>query len=71
MSDDGSEPPRDPEPPPAPFDRDRLRCSFCGKAYADVERIVCGPSPTVAICNECVEVCTGILAEERDEPAQH
>jgi hypothetical protein len=24
--------------------------------------MVCGPTPSVAICNECVELCTEIMA---------
>lgn len=49
-----------------PVDRDRIRCSFCGKRYADVAAMVCGPTPAVAICNECVELVTEIMAEQRD-----
>lgn len=41
------------------------RCSFCGKRYSQVERLIAGPTPRVAICNECVELCAEILAEER------
>ncbi len=52
------------------IDRDSLRCSFCGKAYVEVETIVCGPTPSIAICNECVELCTAVMAEERDGPTQ-
>jgi len=49
----------------APIDLDALRCSLCDKAYADVERMVCGPTLAVAICNECVELCGEIMTEER------
>jgi ATP-dependent Clp protease ATP-binding subunit ClpX len=52
------------------IDRDSLRCSFCGKAYVEVQTIVCGPTPSIAICDECVELCTEIIAEERDGPTQ-
>ncbi len=38
-----------------------LRCSFCGKAKAQVGRIVSGPG--VNICNECVELCNEVLEE--------
>jgi ATP-dependent Clp protease ATP-binding subunit ClpX len=65
VADDESERRRAPEAAGAPIDRDALRCSFCGKLYADVETMVCGPTPSVAICNECVELCTEIMAEER------
>jgi ATP-dependent protease Clp ATPase subunit len=41
---------------------DGKHCSFCGKAKQDVERLVSGPD--VFICNECVELCEDILADE-------
>jgi len=53
-----------------PIDAQSLRCSFCGKAYSDVETMVCGPTPSVAICEECVELCTEIMAEDRSGPTQ-
>jgi len=37
------------------------RCSFCGKPNTDVERLVAGPG--VYICNECVSLCTDIIAQ--------
>jgi hypothetical protein len=37
------------------------RCSFCGKAHTDVERVVAGAG--VYICNECVALCAAIVAE--------
>jgi ClpX C4-type zinc finger len=51
-----------------PMDHDGLRCSFCGKVYADVQTMVCGPTPAVAICNECVALVTEIMREERGGP---
>jgi ATP-dependent protease Clp ATPase subunit len=30
-----------------------------------VDRIIAGPTPAVAICNECVGMCSEIIAEER------
>jgi ATP-dependent Clp protease ATP-binding subunit ClpX len=39
-----------------------LRCSFCGKSKDAVAKLISGPN--VYICNECVELCTRILAEE-------
>ena len=45
---------------------DQVTCSFCGKRGRDVESIVCGPAPTVAICNECVDLCREIMDEERE-----
>ena len=42
--------------------RDSIRCSFCGKRQEQVNRIIAGPN--VAICNECVELCAGILRDD-------
>lgn len=49
----------------APIDLETLRCSFCGKSQSEVDDMVCGPTPSVAICNECVELCGEILAEQQ------
>lgn len=40
-----------------------LRCSFCGKTQHEVKKLIVGP--TVYICNECIELCTGIIAESQ------
>ena len=69
MADEDSELRREAEAARAPIDRDALRCSFCGKVNAEVEIIVSGPTPAVAICNECVGLCTEIMAEERGGPS--
>lgn len=45
---------------------DQVKCSFCGKRGRDVEAIVCGATPDIAICNECVDLCGEIMAEERE-----
>ena len=42
--------------------RDSIRCSFCGKRQEQVNRIIAGPN--VYICNECVNLCSGILQDE-------
>jgi ClpX C4-type zinc finger len=42
-----------------------IRCSFCGKRGSEVEKIIAGPTPAVAICNECVALCGWMIAEER------
>lgn len=39
-----------------------LRCSFCGKTQNQVKRLIAGPN--VSICNECVDLCNNILANE-------
>ncbi len=36
-------------------------CSFCGKSARDVDRLIAGP--VAFICNECVVLCVGILAD--------
>lgn len=45
-------------------DNDYLRCSFCGKSQREVQKLIAGPA--VFICNECVDICQDILAEERE-----
>ena len=37
-------------------------CSFCGKDQTQVRKIIAGPS--VYICDSCVEICRGIIAQE-------
>ena len=44
---------------------DQVKCSFCGKRGCNVEAIVCGTTPDIAICSECVDLCVEIMAEER------
>jgi ATP-dependent Clp protease ATP-binding subunit ClpX len=40
-----------------------LRCSFCGKTQDEVRKLIAGPEG-VFICNECVDICVGIVEEE-------
>jgi ATP-dependent Clp protease ATP-binding subunit ClpX len=42
-----------------------LKCSFCGKGQDEVKKLIAGPS--VFICNECVDLCNEIIAEEWEE----
>ena len=44
-----------------------LYCSFCGKSQHEVRKLIAGPS--VFICDECVDLCNEITAEEEEEPA--
>ncbi|MGD7652225.1 MAG: ATP-dependent Clp protease ATP-binding subunit ClpX [Verrucomicrobiales bacterium] len=37
-------------------------CSFCGKSHSEVKKLIAGPG--VYICNECIDVCSGILEKE-------
>ena len=43
-------------------DGEILRCSFCNKDQNDVRKLIAGP--TVFICDECVEVCNDIIADD-------
>ncbi len=44
-------------------DRDGARCSFCGKAEDEVDRLVAGPG--AYICNDCVGLAEQLLAREQ------
>jgi len=39
-----------------------LNCSFCGKGRKEVKKLIAGP--TVYICDECIDLCNDIIAEE-------
>ena len=39
-----------------------LVCSFCGKGQDEVRKLIAGP--TVYICDECIDLCNDIIAEE-------
>src|SRR5471030_151702 len=47
-----------------------LCCSFCGKNQREVKKLIAGP--TVFICDECIELCNDIIAEEgqKDSPSR-
>ena len=49
-------------------DSEGLKCSFCNKSQRDVRKLIAGP--TVYICDECVDICLDIIAEERDNEDQ-
>jgi ATP-dependent Clp protease ATP-binding subunit ClpX len=42
-----------------------LTCSFCGKGQDEVRKLVAGPM--VYICDECIELCNDIVAEEYEK----
>jgi hypothetical protein len=46
-----------------PPERKVLRCSFCNKWQDDVQRLIAGPK--IFICEECVEVCNDIIADDK------
>ena len=41
-------------------------CSFCGKSQHEVPKLIAGPA--VFICDECVNLCSEIVEEKRDNP---
>src|ERR1700731_1307197 len=43
-------------------------CSFCGKSHAEVRKLISGPG--VYICDNCINVCKGILDKELNEDAR-
>jgi ATP-dependent Clp protease ATP-binding subunit ClpX len=48
-------------------------CSFCGRGQDEVQRLIAGPG-TICICDECVGLCSAIIAEEAESqaaPARH
>jgi ATP-dependent Clp protease ATP-binding subunit ClpX len=47
-----------------------LCCSFCSKNQREVKKLIAGP--TVYICDECIELCNDIIAEEsqKEGPAR-
>ena len=48
-----------------------LTCSFCSKGQDEVRKLVAGPM--VYICDECIELCNDIIAEEyeKEEVKKH
>ena len=42
-----------------------LHCSFCGKSQNEVKKLIAGRG--VYICDECIEVCINIVADEMAE----
>jgi hypothetical protein len=43
-------------------ERELLKCSFCGKSQKQVKKLISGPG--VYICDECIDLCNEIIAEE-------
>lgn len=43
-------------------DKKVLKCSFCGKRQDEVQKLIAGPN--VYICDECINVCVGILDDD-------
>ncbi|MFH1292992.1 MAG: ATP-dependent Clp protease ATP-binding subunit ClpX [Pseudomonadota bacterium] len=47
---------------------DDLMCSFCGKSQDEVKKLIAGPS--VYICDECIQLCNEIIAEEYTQDSE-
>jgi ATP-dependent Clp protease ATP-binding subunit ClpX len=45
-----------------------LMCSFCGKSQDEVKKLIAGPS--VYICDECIQLCNEIIAEEYTQESE-
>ena len=45
-----------------------LYCSFCGRPESEVFTLLAGPQ--VFICDLCVDVCAGIMAEEKPKDSE-
>jgi len=45
-----------------------LFCSFCGKMQSEVKKLIAGP--IAYICDECIEVCRSIVAEDENKSAE-
>jgi ATP-dependent Clp protease ATP-binding subunit ClpX len=46
---------------------DNLFCSFCGKNQKEVKKLIAGPA--VYICDECIQLCSEIIEEEKEKEA--
>lgn len=44
---------------------DPFFCSFCGKNQKEAKKLIAGPS--VYICDECIDLCDGIIKKEEKE----
>ena len=49
-------------------DKKQLKCSFCGKNQDQVKRLIAGPG--VYICDECIELCSEIIADEFEDTVE-
>jgi len=47
---------------------DLVKCSFCGKSQKQVKKLIAGPG--VYICDECIDLCNDIIAEELAESTE-
>ncbi|WP_294188007.1 ATP-dependent Clp protease ATP-binding subunit ClpX [uncultured Clostridium sp.] len=49
-------------------EKKQLKCSFCGKNQEQVKRLIAGPG--VYICDECIDLCSEIIADEFEESVE-
>lgn len=47
---------------------DNLFCSFCGKNQKEVQKLIAGPA--VYICDECIQLCSEIIEEEKEKDVE-
>ena len=45
---------------------DKMSCSFCGRSYEAVKRLIQGDT-NIFICNECVEACHALLKKIKNK----
>jgi len=50
------------------FKKQELRCSFCNNPQSAVRQLIAGAS--AFICNECVAICDGIVAQGAASPGE-
>lgn len=48
---------------------DNLFCSFCGKNQKEVQKLIAGPA--VYICDECIQLCSEIIEEEKEKDTDY
>jgi ParB-like chromosome segregation protein Spo0J len=60
-----------PKPSIAPNGKKTLYCSFCAKSQHDVGTLITDGQrqEPVCICNECVDVCVSVIAEQKTKTA--
>ncbi|MEI6891811.1 MAG: ClpX C4-type zinc finger protein [Pontiella sp.] len=44
-----------------------MNCSFCGRSENEAEVIVAASDQSVAICDECVEICNQVITEQKEK----
>jgi ATP-dependent Clp protease ATP-binding subunit ClpX len=47
---------------------DLVKCSFCAKSQKQVKKLIAGPG--VYICDECIDLCNDIIADELHEQTE-